>query len=119
PIVTRFGTDTSPSSGVSSPTIMRKSVVLPDPFGPTRPTFSPGLSWKEVSTKRTCLPYCLLMRENEIMASRSPLFRSVAPDSIEQLDVRLRLVAIHDDGRPVVDPRGAKIHLTPSVSSSP
>ena len=46
---------------------MRKRVVLPAPFGPTRPTFSPGLSWKDASTKRTCRPYCLLMRENEIM----------------------------------------------------
>ena len=68
-MVSFFGTDTSPSSGASSPTIMRNSVVLPEPFGPTRPTFSPGLSWKEASTKRICLPYCLLMRENEIMPS--------------------------------------------------
>src|SRR6185369_11055285 len=60
-MVSFFGTDTSPSSGASSPTIMRKSVVLPDPLGPTRPTFSPGLSWNEASTKRTCRPYCLLI----------------------------------------------------------
>src|SRR5262245_60829076 len=66
-MVNRFGTDTSPSSGDSSPTIIRKSVVLPAPFGPTRPTFSPGLSWKEASTKRIWRPYCLLMRLNEIM----------------------------------------------------
>ena len=39
------------------------------PFGPTRPTFSPGLSWNEVSTNRTCRPYCLLMRVNEIMGA--------------------------------------------------
>ena len=38
------GTVTSPSSGTSSPTIIRKSVVLPAPFGPTRPTFSPGFN---------------------------------------------------------------------------
>ncbi len=63
-----LGTETSPSSGVSSPVIIRKSVVLPAPFGPTRPTFSPGLSWNEVSTKRTCRPYCLLTREKAIMA---------------------------------------------------
>ena len=68
-MVSFFGTETSPSSGASSPTIMRKSVVLPAPFGPTRPTFSPGLSWNEASTKRTCRPYCLLMLENEIMDS--------------------------------------------------
>src|SRR6187455_2433463 len=70
-MVRRFGTDTSPSSGASSPTIMRKSVVLPDPLGPTRPTFSPGLSWKEASTKRICRPYCLLMRVSEIMRAAS------------------------------------------------
>src|ERR1041384_1510140 len=62
-----FGTDTSPSSGDSSPTIIRKSVVLPAPLGPTRPTFSPGLSWKDASTKRTCRPYCLLTWEKAIM----------------------------------------------------
>src|SRR5690349_24509170 len=66
-MVSRFGTETSPSSGPSSATIMRKSVVFPAPFGPTRPTFSPGLSWKEASTKRTCRPYCLLTLENEII----------------------------------------------------
>jgi hypothetical protein len=32
---------TWPSSGRSSPAIIRKSVVLPAPFGPTSPTFSP------------------------------------------------------------------------------
>src|SRR5713226_4291202 len=68
-MVSFFGTDTSPSSGVSSPTIIRNIVVLPEPFGPTRPTLSPGLSWKEASTKRTCRPYCLLTLENEIIGS--------------------------------------------------
>src|SRR5215471_16814203 len=66
PIVSFLGTVTSPSSALSSPTIMRNSVVLPDPFGPTRPTFSPGFSWNEASTKRTCRPYCLLTRDKEI-----------------------------------------------------
>src|SRR5262245_35047431 len=46
---------------------MRNNVVFPAPFGPTRPTFSPGFSWNEASTKSTCRPYCLLMRANEIM----------------------------------------------------
>src|SRR5580704_4596172 len=39
-----LGTETAPSSGVSSPTTIRKSVVLPDPLGPTSPTFSPGFN---------------------------------------------------------------------------
>src|SRR5215471_16892975 len=55
----RLGTVISPSSGDSSPTIMRKTVVLPAPFGPTSPIFSPGLSWNEASTNRIWLPYCL------------------------------------------------------------
>src|SRR6476661_8164929 len=59
-MVSFLGTETSPSSGRSSPVIIRKRVVFPDPFGPTRPTFSPGLSWKAASTKRICRPYCLL-----------------------------------------------------------
>src|SRR5258705_4195321 len=66
-MVSLFGTETSPSSADSSPTIIRNSVVLPAPLGPTRPTFSPGLSWKDASTKSTCRPYCLLTREKEIM----------------------------------------------------
>src|SRR5512141_866166 len=64
---TLFGTDTSPSSAFSSPVMRRKIVVLPAPFGPTRPIFSPSFSWKDASTKRTCRPYCLLMPESAIM----------------------------------------------------
>jgi hypothetical protein len=66
-MVSFFGTETSPSSGASSPTTMRNRVVLPAPFGPTRPTFSPGFNWKEASTKINCRPYCLLIFEKEII----------------------------------------------------
>ena len=38
----------SPASGVSSPVIMRKSVVLPAPFGPITPTMPPGGSGTKV-----------------------------------------------------------------------
>ena len=48
---------------------MRNSVVLPEPFGPTSPTFSPGLSWNDASTKSTCRPYCLPMRLKAITAT--------------------------------------------------
>src|SRR5262245_17500029 len=47
----------------------RNNVVLPEPFGPTRPTFSPAFNWNEASTKRIWRPYCLLMRLSEIMRS--------------------------------------------------
>src|SRR5688572_32977948 len=71
-MVSLRGTETSPSSGASSPTIRRKSVVLPAPLGPTRPTFSPGFSWKEASMNRTCRPYCLPRREKEIKPRSVP-----------------------------------------------
>src|SRR5579863_2782763 len=84
-MVTRRGTETSPSSGSSSPTIMRKSVVLPEPLGPTSPTFSPGFSWKEASTKMSCRPYCLFILEKEIkgkfQASRRSQVRASTLDS--------------------------------------
>src|SRR6185369_3219338 len=62
-----LGTETVPSSGASSPTTMRNRVVLPEPLGPTRPTFSPGFNWKDASTKTSCRPYCLLILEKEII----------------------------------------------------
>src|SRR5258706_2654611 len=65
-----FGTETSPSSADSSPTIMRKSVVFPAPFGPTRPALSPGLSWNDASTKTSCRPYCLEILLRLIMNAR-------------------------------------------------
>src|SRR5881227_228080 len=62
-----LGTVMVPSSALSSPLIIRKRVVFPAPFGPTSPAFSPGLSWKEASTKMTWRPYCLLTEAKEIM----------------------------------------------------
>ena len=44
------------------------------------PTFSPGFNWKEASTKMSCLPYCLLMFESEIMWCREPE-ETIAGDS--------------------------------------
>src|SRR5579864_2910112 len=103
-MVSFFGTETSPSSGVSSPTTMRKSVVLPAPLGPTRPTFSPGFNWKEASTKINCLPYCLWIFAKEIMRNtqgsrgrqispvqvggrgRPPRTRGSAPDPLRFAD---------------------------------
>src|SRR5689334_4894709 len=72
-----LGTVITPSSALSSPLIMRKSVVFPAPFGPTSPAFSPGLSWKEASTKTTWRPYCLQTLEKEIMES-SGTFRAAS-----------------------------------------
>src|SRR5512139_670245 len=82
-----FGTDTSPSSGDSSPVIIRKMVVLPAPLGPTRPTFSPGLSWNEASTNRTWRPYCLLILDREIIVRRSAYH--------DRLDARCQRARVH------------------------
>src|SRR5581483_5875249 len=113
-----FGTDTSPSSGVSSPTIMRNSVVLPEPLGPTRPTFSPGLSWKDASTKRICLPYCLLIFENEI--TRRSLYvegeqhvpRARPERAVPGADVQH---AAGDDGRGTVERSAVRLHVVDGV----
>ena len=60
------GRSTAPSSGDSSPTISRNTVLLPAPLGPTSPTFSPGLIWNDASTNRIWPPYCLLTELNAI-----------------------------------------------------
>src|SRR5688500_14295503 len=97
-MVSFFGTETSPSSGDSSPTIIRNSVVLPEPFGPTSPTFSPGLNWNDASTNRICRPYCLLMRLNEITARRdssSGRARRAEPDGRRGIDGEQRALQHH------------------------
>src|SRR5215212_6408233 len=79
-----FGTLTTPSSASSSPVIMRKRVDLPAPFGPTRPAFSPGLSWNEASTKRTCFPYCLLTLLKEIMRGGQQDRRAMCSETLAE-----------------------------------
>src|SRR4051794_20705774 len=70
PMLTPRSTMTRPSSGGSWPVIMRNSVVLPAPLGPTRPIFSPFWSAAEASMKRSCWPFCLLMLSRRIMGTR-------------------------------------------------
>src|ERR1043166_6022376 len=83
-----FGTETTPSSALSSPAIIRKSVVFPAPFGPTRPARSPALSWNDASTKMTCRPYCLLTLEKEIM-EQAPTSRRAAMSRRSRSDAAL------------------------------
>ena len=66
-MVTPRSTETWPSSGCSSPVIMRNSVVLPAPLGPTRPTFSPRCIAADASMKTICLPFCLPIFSRRIM----------------------------------------------------
>ena len=51
----------SPPSSDISPTMRRSSVVLPAPFGPTRPTRMPGLMCRLASSRSTWLPKDLEM----------------------------------------------------------
>ena len=46
---------TSPLEGCSNPAIIRSSVDLPIPFGPTTPIFAPGKN-PSVTSSRTTLP---------------------------------------------------------------
>ena len=52
------GNDTSPSSADSSPTIIRNSVVLPAPVGPTRPTFVAGIELEGGVDEEDLPPVC-------------------------------------------------------------
>src|SRR3954453_11039939 len=62
--------ETCPSSGSSSPAIIRNSVVLPAPFGPTSPIFSPLWRAADASMKRIWWPTCLLTLSRRIMRSQ-------------------------------------------------
>src|SRR5690349_18401953 len=66
-MVTPRSTATWPSSGSSSPVIIRNSVVLPAPLGPTKPTFSPRLSAADASMNRICRPFCLPILSRRII----------------------------------------------------
>src|SRR5262245_47997571 len=69
-MVTPRSTATWPSSGSSSPVIIRNNVVLPAPLGPTRPTFSPLWSAIDASMKRICRPFCLPMLSRRRLGAR-------------------------------------------------
>jgi hypothetical protein len=71
PTLTRFSTITLPESGSSSPTIIRKIVDLPAPFGPTSPTFSPRKTANEASRKRMRPACCLETDSRRIIAGRA------------------------------------------------
>ncbi len=59
-----------PESGSCSPASMRRSVVLPDPFGPERPMRSRFLTCQETSSKRTLSPNRLWRPSTWIMPGR-------------------------------------------------
>ena len=62
---------TVPLSGTSWPTIMRRSVVLPVPFGPMTPTREPGGMTPEKPSSNTVSPKALLTPSKSITTSPS------------------------------------------------
>ena len=60
-------TSSLPTLGLICPPIMRMNVVLPEPFGPSRPQM-PGPRCSETSATAVTLPYHLLRRTARIEA---------------------------------------------------
>src|SRR5207244_11205423 len=56
-----------PASGSSSPARRRQSVVLPAPFGPTRPMRSPSAIRHDSALKSCCPAYAFWMSSTWIM----------------------------------------------------
>ena len=67
-------TRSSPASGSSSPAIIRKSVVLPAPFGPITPTMPPGGSENDRSStsRRSPKPFATPSASTTRSPSRGP-----------------------------------------------
>src|SRR5690242_11928009 len=75
---------TSPEDEVSRPAMMRSSVVLPQPEGPSNETNSPSLIVSETSFRAWKAPKLLRMRSMTILAMEMvPLFGGNAPDREE------------------------------------
>mgnify|MGYP000349523774 CR=1 FL=1 len=74
-------TFSDPLSGFSCPVIMRKSVVLPAPFGPITPTIPPGGSEKFTFSNSRLSTTTLMGHGSRTAASVSPRTASVATTS--------------------------------------
>src|SRR5688572_1023270 len=68
-------TEPLPASGVSRPAMMRRSVVLPDPLGPSRATSSPVPIVRLTSFSASKVPKDLLMRWASMLMSLPFPFR--------------------------------------------
>ena len=82
PIVRPRLRETSPLSGSSRPAMRRRSVVLPAPFGPTRPTRSPSAIAATISSRITNVPtsrVTAFSRTIDISGFQPPPGRRVAP----------------------------------------
>src|SRR5690606_28679258 len=63
--------ETAPMSGKSSPAMMRSSVVLPDPDGPSSARNSPGRASRLTLSSATKSPKRLVMPESVMLISMS------------------------------------------------
>jgi hypothetical protein len=80
---------TSPLVGCNTPSIMLMVVVLPAPFGPSRPTISPGFTVNESSSSATIEPY-VLRRLTARSAMRSAAAPDRAPDGVVPSDCAIK-----------------------------
>ena len=61
----------SPAVGISSPAIMRSTVVLPPPLGPSNAISSPSLTEKVTLLTAALSPNCLLTFFSSMLTGRS------------------------------------------------
>src|SRR5689334_11924710 len=91
-----------PADGSSSPPRTRSSVVLPDPFGPTRPTWSPSKIPKDRSSKSGAAPNALVsacaLSSSSATSAGAPAHERLLRRTAQPLDPPL----LAEGGRPVV-----------------
>ena len=71
---------TVPCEGAMMPDRHRRVVVLPAPFGPTRPSTSPGAMVKEMRSTAVKAPYCLVRFWTDIMSSEMRVMKNPPMD---------------------------------------
>ena len=77
-----------PASGRVSPTMIRKVVDFPAPFGPRKPVTRPGRAVKLTSSTARVVPYLLVSRSMVIMDGPASLVCATACCSGERTALR-------------------------------
>src|SRR3954447_19300805 len=85
-----------PSSGSSSPAIMRSVVVLPQPLGPNKVSISPCSAERSIALTAACSPNLLVKRRSSISGMIAAL-TSTNPENLfhllkERVEVREHVV---------------------------
>src|SRR3954467_416785 len=78
-------TSTLPAEGATRPAIIRSSVVLPQPDGPSRETNSPEATARSTSATASCVPNRLLRRSRASSATAAGDLPLPAPLPLRQV----------------------------------